>query len=936
MPRYAPLPSVSIDPRNEAQLVQSASQRVYEASNQTLNDFSAGNPLAALLEGQAFAQGEFLFWANQLPDKILLEWIGPFLGAMRRLGTPAVSRIIFSASPSESSITIPAGLQILTNPNLTGGESYTFLLDSDVIISPGQTQAFGSCTSEYVGSIYNVPANSITNVSGISIEGLSVTNPQPAIGGSNVETYRQVQERFFTLIRRKNPVSEVDWQNLFIDLYGIGTICSVQPNRPSPSLYNFDRNYLRPNGQLSLFVLGPNATELTDIQLERGQNIVNLSTPVEMKAYLYPFSLSQVQYNLTVEVNANGPYGGNLRDSSLSFRNRLYNTLTPGIIFPASNPPSVGEVDSAFNASIDGATRYIDPNIIDSKAYNTPSLMSQEAATYANIFDFQTTEYLMQENDLVVTNFPAPVYYPVIDSFTPYSAAKPDQTIYGNLQLKQIKLLAPGVFSRGDVAVYVEAGVPNLRVVLQNIVIQTTDEIPRLIAENKISGIKQYSPWEVGRTYQNEVGGLLNPELVQYDYDSKEYIPSGSLPVSLRPGTLAWYVSQNFTLQPETNDLDGALAQAKIGSAVDPLELLEGNTYYAGSWVKTLQVGSGPNAEIDPYYFYVDIRAGAVTKYAYVESTFTYLPQEQTVSSYFDTLVAEGTLKEISLREGQFGLPIYYYKPRFKAGQYLEYKTLANADSNYYIAAQYFTPSSTNVQDLIEQGLVIQLTLSDSERSDFESQVARGFIDQPIRMFTFFKGDQTFFRDGTEIKTYIATESVTPLFEFYIYLNNGVFVPLGEADPSVFLQNIDYIPYFNPLYSETAEDIVISEDGKNFYRVMKAFTPGLTTVNWTGLTVANTARAEEYEGNLLRIVQAYQCNEQILSQQGEDISSVKLGVAQITIIPKNIKGATIDQQQYRYVWENTNSNLEVPELSWAPGSTYVKNPPDYGNGTLSL
>jgi len=54
--RYSPLPSVNIDPRNEAAIVQAATQRVYEASGQTLNDFSARNPLAALLECQAVAQ----------------------------------------------------------------------------------------------------------------------------------------------------------------------------------------------------------------------------------------------------------------------------------------------------------------------------------------------------------------------------------------------------------------------------------------------------------------------------------------------------------------------------------------------------------------------------------------------------------------------------------------------------------------------------------------------------------------------------------------------------------------------------------------------------------------------------------------------------------------------------------------------------------------
>ena len=123
MPRYAPLPNVSIDPRNEAELVQAAAQKVFEASNNTLNDFSAGNPLAALLEGQAFAQGEFLFWLNQLPPKVLTEWIGPFLGAMRRLGTPSTAQLVLTVNPSDTGIVIPAGTSFLTNPQATAGRN---------------------------------------------------------------------------------------------------------------------------------------------------------------------------------------------------------------------------------------------------------------------------------------------------------------------------------------------------------------------------------------------------------------------------------------------------------------------------------------------------------------------------------------------------------------------------------------------------------------------------------------------------------------------------------------------------------------------------------------------------------------------------------------------------------------------------------------------
>jgi len=142
MARYAPLPSVSIDPRNEAQIVQDASQRVYEASGQTLNDFSAGNPLAALLEGQAFAQGEFLFWANQLPQSILIEWLGPFLGAMRRLGTPAVARLLITVPASDVVTFIPAGTAFTTDPNQTGGEVFTFISDEEVSVPAGESTAY--------------------------------------------------------------------------------------------------------------------------------------------------------------------------------------------------------------------------------------------------------------------------------------------------------------------------------------------------------------------------------------------------------------------------------------------------------------------------------------------------------------------------------------------------------------------------------------------------------------------------------------------------------------------------------------------------------------------------------------------------------------------------------------------------------------------------
>ena len=943
MPRYSPLPSVNIDPRNEAALVQAATQRVYEASGQTLNDFSASNPLAALLEGMSFAQGEFLFWANLLPQSILIEWLGPFLGAMRRLGTPSVARLVLTVPASNSVTNIPIGATFTSNANLTGAEEFTFVTDSTISIPAGETTANVTVASQFVGSIYNAPANSITGVGAINVPGLTATNPQPAQGGSDVETYQEVQERFFTLIRRRNPVSAEDWKDFFIDFYGVGTQTSVQPNRPNQGTYNYLTDYLKPNGQISFFVLGPDGIELNQAQLERGQNVVNFSVPVENRGHLYPITLSQVQYNLTVEVDANGSFGSNTKDSSLNFRDRLFSVLTPGQVFPSTVDPTVSNVDAAFYSTFDVSTQFIDPHISVSAAYNTPTLLDPSAATYTDVYTFEPTGTILKVNDLVTTSLPIPIFYPVQTNFTPYSADKKDQTVYNNLVLQQIIYLVPGVYTQGQVCYWDSSvgGDNQLHVINENLTVDSQTDVAGLITLGKISAAKTYSPWVVGNVYQETTGlGIYAPEIIQYDYVSgdNQFIPDPTslIPVNLRPGTFVWVVGQNFTLEAATNNITGALAAFKLGSPIIPLQLNAGTSYSVGSWVFTPQVGSGPDPVADPYYNYVDIRKGVVNKYAYVVSSFTYEPNGQTTSVYFDSLVEEGIIREVLTQNADRGLPIAKYNPRFPALTYLEYREDSVLPANYYIAAKYFTPTSTNVQDLINQGLVFPLYLDKPTQKAQFLRYLQGLTKiTPTRMFRFFKGDRTFFRQGSSVISYTATTNVHPLFEFYIYLENGIFVQDALYQPTQF-ESSNYIPYFDPAYVTYSEDTVLSEDGRNLYRVMLAFTPEDTIVNWTNTTVVNTARIEEFQGNLLRYVDLYTCEEAILSQLGRDISAIKLGVAQITIIPKNKGRFTNTREKLVYVWENTATIGETPQLSWYTGTAYAETPPDYSEGTMRL
>lgn len=942
MPRYSPLPAVSIDPRNEAQIAQEAAQVVYEASNQTLNDFSSGNPLAALIQGQSFAQGEFLFWANQLPQAILIEWLGPFLGAMRRLGTAAVAQLQVTISPSNTDTVIPEGSAFTTNANVTNGESITFVTTEPYTIPAGQFTILVTVASQYVGSQYNCPAGSITTAPAIDIPGLTVINLQPAVGGSDVETYDEVQERFFTLIRRKNPVSQEDWQSFFEDFYGVGTLTSVQPNRPNQGTYNYLTDYLLPNGQVSFFVLGPEGIELTDVELQRGQNAVNYAVPVENQGHLYPFTLSQVQYDITLQVDANSSLDINLRQSSLDFRNRLFAVLTPGVVFPVTTDPTVSDVDAAFYSTFDAQDRFVNPHIQISAAYNTPPFLTPSAATYTQVYTFEPTGDILNVNDLVETTLPIPTYYPVIQDFTPYSNAKKDQTIYGNLTLQQIKRLLPGTYLKGQVVYWdlADGGDGELHVILENLTLESNQvAVISALIPNKISAAQIQVPWVVGTNYVATTGTLYTPDLVQYDYAANEFIPDSISPVPIikRPGTFVWVVAQNFTLLPATNTPTGAQAATLLGSPVTPQLLTVGTSYAAGTWVYTPQIGSGPDPVADPYYNYVDITKGVVNKYAYVVKSFVYQPNQQTISEYFNGLVEQTTLKEIVVQNSNTGLPIAKYNPRFPAGTYLEYRESVGAVPEYYIAASYFTPTSINASTMVEQGLIVPLYLNNSQYTQLVAQLAAAntAIQTPVRMFTFFRGDRTFFRQGSTILSYTATSSVTPLFEFYIYKGNGTFILTEQGQPDEF-PIANYIPFFNPAYDTYAEDTILSEDGRNLYRVMRAFTPNATVTNWTNTTVVNTTRIEEYEGNLLRYVRKYVCEEDILSQLGRDISAIKLGIAQITMIPKDSGRFTNSQSQSVFVWENTGSAQVAPQLSWYSGTTYPYNPPQYEDGTLNL
>jgi hypothetical protein len=945
MPRYAPLPAVNIDPRNEAQLVNEAAKRVYDASNAKLNDFSAGNPMMALIEGQAFAQGEFLFWANQLPESILIEWIGPFLGAMRRIGTPAITRLTITVAASGSQIVIPEGTVFTTDSNLTGGEAVEFVTTEDLVFASNEPTASVPASSVLVGAFNNVPPNTITQTPSIDVQILNVTNTIAAVGATDIEPLDQTKERFFTLIRRRNPVSAQDWQDLFEDLFGAGTFTSVLPNRSSRDTFIWLNDYVYADGHVSFFFLNPDGTEPTPEQVKRAQNVVNFSMPLEMQGHVYPLDLSQVQFNLELSYDPTSDYAGFLRNFSLSVRDSLFSILTPGRTFPSGYDASVADIDSALIQTFPTDTKYSDPDIVSAVAYNTPPAVNSASIISAPSSTFTPQGNTFQVNDLLTIGQPESALtesaWAVVSPFTPYSSEKLDQVLYENLRLTQILKWAPGVYQQGQVIRNPDVE-NSLLVVLKPFEFDDTTFSPTpFILDGSLSAPKDVVPWTVGNEYyaNSQSTGFYDPDLVEFDQvltnndicQRLYFEPPGEDNLTYRIGWYVFVVNQDFTLQSSTNTTPGAQSQGVVSSTQVNLPILKsGGTYQANSWVRTPAIGAGANPQVDPYYNYVDITLGVVVRYAYVNETFTFLPSEgATLADSFSTLVANGILTTVRASNGLGALSTFQYKARFAPATYLAYTPVAGAVPEYYFTLTGLTPTSDNPQDMVDNGTLSRVDTDPVAYAEYTQAITpnpvTGFrtVCPPVPMFVFSPGNTTLFRNGAAVESYVATRHFSPFFTPGIYIENGLLV-LGGG-------NQESVPFFDSSGLRPAEDFVISEDGKNVYRTIRYFNAEPTVYNWDGLEVANKARIEELSGNLLRVVVKYLCEERIQPTSGSDTSGIKLGVNQVSLRSKSS-----DLVVNTFVWENTNYSSEVPQLSFSTGSKEVFRPVEYGEGTLAL
>lgn len=312
--KFTPLEPPIIDPRNERELIELAMDTVYTRSKGQLNDFSAHSPVRALIEGQAFAGAELLYYLNQALDAFAIRFL-QIVGVQRKLGSAAIVMVRFELSSSQfQSYAIPSGYTVYA-----GTSKISYTLTHNVVIPPGFIYAEGLCLCDQIGTIGNLPALAINQLSQPLTYLAKCWNPEPAVGGTDEETEADVYTRAFQALRRRGLISLSDYENELISVLGSGSVCKAIANLGQDGIT------YRPN-TVHLFALNPDYSILTDAQKLANQDYFAKKAPATVDVFISNIHLELIGIWVYAKLQPNvNPFV-----VATGIREELDNYLLPG------------------------------------------------------------------------------------------------------------------------------------------------------------------------------------------------------------------------------------------------------------------------------------------------------------------------------------------------------------------------------------------------------------------------------------------------------------------------------------------------------------------------------------------------------------------------------------------------------------------------------
>ena len=217
------LPQISLDPRNETTLLEQAAQFAIDRSGGQLGNLSPANPLLFLLEAQVFAGSELLFYLNQLPDRLLIQFLN-YWGVSTSPGNFATGTLNATLSTTlNSPLVIPSNLLFSDGQNL-------YRSTTSVTVPANTSTATIPIRCESLGLIGNANPYTINSIVTPSPFIRSVTNPAALVGGTDPLDTDTAISNYISNLRDNQIVSEQDIIRESKKLIGTDWDVRVLPN----------------------------------------------------------------------------------------------------------------------------------------------------------------------------------------------------------------------------------------------------------------------------------------------------------------------------------------------------------------------------------------------------------------------------------------------------------------------------------------------------------------------------------------------------------------------------------------------------------------------------------------------------------------------------------------------------------------------------------
>jgi len=266
---FGPILPLLLDSRNVDDVVRGIQSRMFIESGGALTDFTPASPLAAISEGQGYAQAELLYYLNSLPEAVTLQWLRT-LGIQRKLGARAEVEITLYKVPGyQRAVNIPAGSKVYAN----GGQVYITLTQVSITSDSATVLA----QSERWGTIYNVGQGQINRIDKNYLGLDYITNLQPATGGEDLESAEDMKFRAFELFGRRNLTSKADFE---------AEIAQVAPEAEIVKVLSYEERFGQDSRGIFIVAGGSNGSPLSTSTQTSLITSIRDKVPLDCRIYL--------------------------------------------------------------------------------------------------------------------------------------------------------------------------------------------------------------------------------------------------------------------------------------------------------------------------------------------------------------------------------------------------------------------------------------------------------------------------------------------------------------------------------------------------------------------------------------------------------------------------------------------------------------------------